>query len=51
VKKIDEEVALLIPISVSVKQLDEQFEWLRDLVWNSKSDEEDSEVEEKKEDK
>ena len=42
-KKIDQDVADLIPISESVKLLDEQYPWLANLKWNSKEDEESSE--------
>ena len=42
-KKIDQQVNDLIPISESVRILEEQFPWLAGLKWNSKSDDENEE--------
>ena len=44
-KKIDQQVNDLIPISESVRILEEQFPWLAGLKWNSKSDDENEGIE------
>lgn len=38
-KQMEEEAAIKTPISVSVKQLDEQFPWLQNLKWVNSEDE------------
>jgi hypothetical protein len=40
-KKLDQKILDLIPISESVKILEEQFPHLRDIKWNSKEDEDE----------
>ncbi len=42
-KKIEKEIAELIPISDSVKLIDEQFPHLIGIRWNSREDEEEGE--------
>ncbi len=41
-KELEEEVRDKIPISVSIKQLNEQFPWLRDINWNNREGEDEN---------